>query len=192
MTVPRPAGVVAGDVMLAVYMSSAGHPNTTPAGWTQVQRDAASSSHSFTCWRRTATGSEPASYDLDLGFVAPSSLVKIAIVVYRGADPTPDASGLTVVESDLTPNVVAPSVVTTIDHVRLVSIYAARSSSPPVTWTPPAGTTARVNQTGDTGLLIVDEIQVAAGATGTRTAVRSTSPNPGDEQGCTVALKPAS
>src|SRR6202022_337123 len=66
ITVPVPAGTVAGDVMLATVDAEGSTAITAPAGWTVVV-DAASSMGWRQVYWRVATSSEPASYDWDLG-----------------------------------------------------------------------------------------------------------------------------
>ncbi|MFD8117082.1 hypothetical protein [Streptomyces microflavus] len=90
----RPSGLAAGDLLiaaLAFYTGDFGSPQSvnTPSGWTKVRDITMSSSWDYpsqmTIFKRTATGSEPASWSGTLGG---SEIPKASVVVaYRGCAP---------------------------------------------------------------------------------------------------------
>ncbi len=129
----RPAGVVAGDVLLASIDTRGSSVVTAPAGWTLVRMDLNASSLRKSTYVRVATGSEPATYTWTF---SGSRLAAAVIHAYSGVDTTTpvDAVGGQVNASGTA--VTAPSITTTVANTMLVGFFAKQSSG---TWTPPAG-----------------------------------------------------
>ncbi len=183
----RPAGVVAGDVLLASIDTRGSSVVTAPAGWTLVRMDLNASSLRKSTYVRVATGSEPATYTWTF---SGSRLAAAVIHAYSGVDTTTpvDVVGGQVNASGTA--VTAPSITTTVANTMLVGFFAKQSSG---TWTPPAGMTERgeINGTGGTQTTSatgVDALQAAIGPTGTRVATASSAAL---NIGHLVALRPA-
>ena len=73
LTITKPAGVVANDVLIAsVGVTPSSTTITPPAGWTLVRRidNAGATSNSLAVYYKVAGGSEPASYDWGVSGVA--------------------------------------------------------------------------------------------------------------------------
>ena len=67
LVLPKPAGVVAGDVLLAAVAARGGPAITPPAGWTLVRLDANGSTLRQAIYVHMAGASEPASYTFTPG-----------------------------------------------------------------------------------------------------------------------------
>jgi chitodextrinase len=89
VTVSRPAGLVAGDVLVAsvTARATASSPITAPTGWTQVRRDACAGSGGVelaqALYVHVASPSEPSSSAWKLGA---ASAVAVGVAAYRGVD----------------------------------------------------------------------------------------------------------
>jgi hypothetical protein len=161
-----PAGYAAGDTLfIAVVNSNATGSFTTPSGWTQ--RGSTGTARLTTVYTKTATASESS-----VTITAPNSLDVGVMVCYRGIsgfDVSSNANGTSASPA-------TTSITTTTANDYIVSVYSSGASA---IWTAPASTTARVTQNGvastNIGLLIVDELQAAAGASTVRTASSTTS-----------------
>jgi len=183
ITISRPAGVVAGDVMLAA-LGSAGTPDLAtivpPSGWTLL--DAASSSITQAVYLHRATASEPADYT----WTYPTPGVVGGIVAYSGVHPKFPVNAHA---SLVNPNqnlVSAPSVTTTTTNTRLVGFFALGS---PGSWTPPSGTVEHWDiRDGSMSQASASEPLTEAGSTGTRSATSSVG---GRGVGTVVALAPS-
>lgn len=176
VTIPKPAGTAAGDVLLATIGHQGGTSATlsAPAGWTAVPgADASDGTNArIRAFSRVATAAEPASYTFTLnrgmslagGITAITGANTAAPINAAGARATTSSSR----------SIVAPSITTTVPKTRL--FYAAAVNSPQ-TYAPPGGmaeqwdvtTSGRYNVASTTA----SAGQVAAGATGTRTATTS-------------------
>lgn len=213
LTISRPAGTVAGDVMIASITFgpcsaiSGGACTTTitpPAGWTQVNTVTDQTTGAGTggfgnrlfVYRRVATGAEPANYTWSFGGPLPHTGAAGGIISFSGVD---TASPIVTQAGQTTPSATshtAPSISTgTVTNTMLVSTHSANSSA---AWTPPAGMTERVDAASlavpnNLGLAIEmnTEPRAAAGATGTRTA--SWTAPPAADTGLThmLALRPS-
>jgi hypothetical protein len=84
LTANKPSGVIAGDVMVAVFTNN-NQTVTRPSGWTQLYNMVASTGNSFSqslCYK-VAGGSEPANYTFSVPSAAPLVLV---ITAWSGVD----------------------------------------------------------------------------------------------------------
>lgn len=194
LTIPVPAETVVGDLMLAVIVfgfTSGGSPVTPPAGWALVDREPDTGDRCTGLYQRTASASEPASYQFT--WTGGASQIKCGVIaVYAGpVNGTPiDDVALTQPTSSATSPVVASSVDTTGLAERLICVFVVQSI---VTWTDPADMTRRFAGSpsgGSSSVLIVDKLMASPGATGTKTAIRSTSTSQ-VEAAVTVALNAA-
>jgi hypothetical protein len=189
LVIPAPAGVVAGDALLASVAARGAPVLTPPAGWTLVRLDLSGGTIRQAVYVKIAGASEPASYSFGL-----SSAQSAAggIVAYSGVDPTTpiDAHGGQINTSSVTST--APSITTTGVNRMLVGLFAKSTLT---THTPPAGMTERFDQQVPAAnqykvtVSATDQPLAAAGATGTRVA---TTAQAGHSVGQLVALRPAS
>jgi hypothetical protein len=189
IVLPKPAGVVSGDAMLAAVAFRGNPTITPPAGWTLVRQDINGNTHRQAIFVRVAGGSEPASFTFTL-----SSAQSAAggIVAYSGVDPnTPvDVHGGQVNASST--SATAPSVTTTGPDRMLVAFYATPNLT---TFTAPSGMAERYDQQVPAANQYKvtasghDQEAPGSGATGTRVA---TVANSAASVGQLVALLPAS
>jgi hypothetical protein len=157
-TVAVPAGYAAGDTLIIVTTGTA--TTTTPSGWTLLS---AQGSGTFsTIFYKTATASESSVALTNAG----TSTIAV-MIDYRGVSSLQPVASYS---TTLTTN----TLTTPTANAYVLSVYAAGAPIVAGTWTAPASTTVRVNTPGvrsaSAGLLIVDELQVAAGISTARTA----------------------
>jgi hypothetical protein len=192
LTINKPAGVVAGDVMIATVGANGNTSVAVPSGWSATGLFNAASWAS-TGWRqvvfKVAGASEPASYAWALG----STRRAVGTIVdYIGVDnPAPiqtSASG-----TGTASPAVAPTITTTSANQRVISNVGGRNTSGAFTFTNPSGTTDRVEVYTSTtsprvGNDVADFIQATAGATPTRSF--TISPTTTAWAGTTIGLRP--
>ena len=120
-TVDRPAGLMAGDFMLAALEYDADPVSITPpTGWTlradQISGAGTSKVFHALVFSHTATASEPAQYM----FMAPSGVfVDITMAAYTGVTAVDQVSGV----GAFTETIAAPNLFTTQDNEMLVSFF---------------------------------------------------------------------
>src|SRR5262245_33776124 len=91
LTLARPAGVQAGDLLVAAFSARSGLETsiTNPAGWTQIRRDLCEGPQQTTLTQpllyRVATGAEPLAYTWSFGR---SVSAAGEVVAFRGASGT--------------------------------------------------------------------------------------------------------
>lgn len=184
LTINKPTGTIAGDVMVA---SIAATPDTVgitpPSGWTIVQNTVQTEdagSHLITYYK-IATGSEPANYSWSFSVSHTGAVGGIA--TFSGVDTTsPIVSSASRAENGNTAvDHTAPSITAGTDDM-LVTVHEYQSSG---TWTPPGGMAEAVDKysaatTGANGVSLEMNYLLlsSAGATGTKVATAS---NNGDE-----------
>lgn len=194
LTINKPAGTSASDVLVAAIAAA---PNTTitpPPGWTLIAntpQTAINPSRTITYYR-VATASEPASYTWTLGSGAGMAGAG-AIAAFSGVDTSVpiDASAATVTASSLSHT--TPSITTTQNDGMLVTAHVLASS---VTFSTPAGMTnaaavasLAVPNANGVSLTFNYEARPNAGSTGTRTATASANGDAGAAHA--IALKAA-
>lgn len=149
--VNRPAGVVAGDVLVAgVALGNSGNTVlpvfSPPAGFTLVRRIDHGTLSSLVVYRHVATGSEPAMYTFtsDLGVEG-----QVWVSGYAGVDTAKP------IDVDLGSDVAAasthystPQITASASRGLVVASFFARGAAG--AWTPPTGTTARANHANAT------------------------------------------
>ena len=198
LTLSRPAGAAAGDVLVAHVVlhthAFPANPITPPAGWTTVRVDHDANHIASGVFWKLAGSSEPASYTFANASGDTSEQAVGAITSYRGLDPANpiDAHAATTYPS-ATGSVVAPSVTTTRPAARLLSLVGAYGNDHGPA-TPPGSMTERyegtvVNESAVVQCLgeLADEPLVSAGATGTRTTAL---PGAGSAVVQSAALRP--
>ncbi len=198
ITLSRPAGVQAGDVMIAhvVLHTHSFNPNPLPApsGWTLVRVDTDNAHVTAGVFRRVAGASEPATWTFTTASGDTTQQAVGAVVGYRGVDTANpvdvhDGTG----SAGGSDTLVAPSVTTTRPGARLLSLVGAYGNDHGPA-TPPGSMTERYERTEQAAGGVVevlgelaDEVLPTAGATGTRS---TTVPLTDTSVAQAVALRP--
>jgi len=192
LMVPKPAGTLSGDVLIA---SIAVRPNTAaitpPSGWTLVRRvdNATGNSSSLAVYWRVAVVGEPVGHT----WVLSTSTGSVgSIAAFYGADPS---SAIDVEDGQSTPSSLThdtPSVTTTRTGTMLVTAHAFSTSA---SWTPPGGMTEAlevaslsVPNSAGVSLGLNYALQPAAGASGVKSASADAGADTGNTQ--VLALSP--
>jgi hypothetical protein len=175
LSINVPAGVVAGDVLVATIGKTGSEFVGIPSGWTRVQHVGDSSTMDFGVFYHVVAGGDPASHS----FTWTGSTNRYAtggITAYRNVDndnPV-DVNGVYGSGGGNVSSFPAPSITTTAANEMIVTTYGVAANNP--AWTPPAGMTERIDQVAGTGATFVsieqdDEFQPGPpGVTGTKTA----------------------
>src|SRR5438128_8386519 len=190
IAVNRPAGVVAGDVMIASIDAEGSGSFTVPSGWSSTGLFSGTAFFGFSgVYFHVAGSSEPASYSWGLGTTRKATG---KILSYVGVDPAPiEVTSTTAGPSSGTSDAAA-STPTTVNNTKVLLDFAANDSLGSFTITPPGSTTKRASVfTSGSGSVLgtqaQDLTQATAGATGTKTFTTSASIPWG---AITIALKP--
>src|SRR3990167_3956991 len=160
--IDRPAGVVAGDIIVTCLATYGGNL-VPPSGWTQ--HFALLCTYSTPrLYAKPAGGSEPATYTWT-GDNAGWNMVSFSV---QGAAATFDASGSTC-DAAYDATMIAGSITTTETNCLLVAFFSGTYTES--AWSTPSGMTARANSgAGNTTAGLFDEVRAEAGATGSRTS----------------------
>jgi hypothetical protein len=192
LTISKPSGTAAGDVMVAgIAVRPSTATITPPSGWTLVRRidNSNSNSNSLAIYTKVAGGSEPASYNWT--FSTSTGSVG-GILTFSGVN---TATPVDVENGQNTANGLShasPDVTTTVANTMLVTFHGFSSAA---TWTPPTG----MNEAVDVASITVPSAsgislegnyvaQAAAGATGAKTATANNDSDVGNA--AIVALQP--
>lgn len=178
-TVPAPAGVTAGDLLLA-FTTAGGSSYTglTANEFTQTGSDGPNAGNGESpcrVWLRVAGGSEPANYT----FGRPSSTVALGeIVALVGADTAnPVDAALSWGSGAAASSHVAPSISPSMAGSMLVCGWRGASIGTSNSYTVPGSMVERADQPNLNHLqALATELRAAAGATGTRTATATGTP----------------
>ena len=191
LTLAKPAGVVANDVMIAaIGFRPASASLTVPDGWTLVRRTdnaVSGASNSLAVYRKVAGSSEPDSYVWNL---SGDTYTVGGIQAFSGVD---TSNPIDVEDGHTTPyglSHATPSVTTTVANAMIVTAHTFETAT---TWTPPSGMTEGFDtKFGGQSIEGNYVLQATAGATGTKTATAAGSTGDQDE-GVThiLALRPA-
>jgi len=191
--VPVPAGVTAGDLLIAQIGYNAAGTITPPAGWNLIDVTTNPSKPIMQgLYWRAASASEPTHYDFGLSSAKKDTAVG-AIAAYRGIDVTDPIDAVSAQTDSASTNIVAPSITTSTANTTLISFFSVRDDG---TITPPAGTieqwdvnsAAGVGAIGETLLAGADEVFTATGDTGIRAA---SAQNSDGSVAHLLALRPA-
>ncbi len=192
LTIARPAGVMAGDVLVAhvtARLSTSGRI-TAPDGWTLVRRDVnvvPYASLTQEVYVRVAGSSEPSSFRWTF-----SARVGVggAIMAYSGVDagsPVLASSGRF---SASTKSMAAPSVAASVAGATVVAFYGNNGGR---STTPAPGTVERVDISGSgssrVSIEVADALPVSTGETGDLTAISGSRNS--SSIGQLVVLRPA-
>ncbi len=143
--VTRPAGTIAGDVLLAqivVYDGTGTNVPSAPAGWTLIRHDSINGGNKLTTWLyyKVAGASEPLSYN----WLIAAQYGAGQMGDYRGAAASPidQASGATSASNPLV--AAAPSLTPNHNNELQVYFYGSQNATAP-TITEPTAITSRIN-----------------------------------------------
>jgi Fibronectin type III domain len=168
-TVSRPAGLVAGDVLVAsvTARASAATPVTAPVGWTPVRRDACAGSGGVELTQalfvRVASPSEPPTSAWKLGA---ASGVAVGVAAYRGVDGASPVASSGGVFSRNSRGIQTTSLATVANG--LVTAVYGRSSDGAITL--PAGTAQRYAASTATASVVAADTAGLSGTTGSLVA----------------------
>jgi hypothetical protein len=175
----RPAGVVEGDLLVAVLGSDRDGTlaaMTAPAGWTERGAHTQTSCGFVKVWTKIAGASEPTSYTF------PDSTSADAVggmLAFHSYDPSAPLAVAPVFASSATAATAHPAPsVTGVDGGMLVTAhFGGANANATRSYTPPSGMTERVDvgPSSWTVLGVNTQSLTAAGATGTKTATCSAS-----------------
>ena len=181
LTVAKPAGTTAGDVLLATvsHQGGSGRSISPPAGWTNIPGANASdgSNARIHAFYKVATGSEPASYVFTLTGGGGMSIAG-GVVALQGASTTSpiNAAGAASTGGANVLQLTAPSITTTKPNTALVYSGAVNTSA---TFTAPQLMPEQWDVIGGGSYQVANSTAIggvsAAGPTGSRAATLSTS-----------------
>jgi PKD repeat protein len=166
VTIPKPAGAQAGDVLVAqITADAAPSVSAAPAGWTSVASQSTSGARLFV-YSHVVGGSDPGSYTWTLGTAVKWNA---GIAAYRGVNTTTpwDTAPTTAASAAAATTLVVPAVTTQTAGALLVGGLAVNSSSAGVT--PPTGWTEALEATGIQVTEVAHKPQATAGSSGTGT-----------------------
>jgi hypothetical protein len=170
LTVPTPAGVRAGDVMVAALETVSTPKVTPPSGWKLVDSRRSSSTLKVFVYWRTAGAAEPASQVWKVSSAKPVAATVVAYTGVATASPV-EASGSRYGSS--TNKIATAPITTKTPGARVVAVYGIGT---PTTVTPPAALTERADLSATNGsaavtLAVADYRQDTPAAVASLTAV---------------------
>ncbi|OAE02745.1 phytase [Arthrobacter sp. OY3WO11] len=180
LTVPKPASVAQGDLLVSCLSLNGGSIGTTgaPAGWTRLAAVTSIANPKVYGYYKVATATEPASY----AWTTTSTTSGGSIVRYSGAAGL-DTAATSAAGASATSGTV-PAVTSTTPNAMLVGCMSVNSSS--VTLTSPAGM-SQAAETGARRFEVADGILAAAGSSGAKAWTFSSAR---EWAGWLVALRP--
>jgi hypothetical protein len=174
VTVSRPSGVAAGDLLLAAVDVRQAPTITAPSGWTAIRTDTNGTTMRQAVYYRIATASEPSSYKCTFSSKQSAGAV---VVAYRGAATSSTIQTSSGRANASSTSIVANGVTTSTSKALLVGIFGGAGE--PYVYAPPGMIEAdeAEQSSGSTTMVIevADAILPSAGATGARTATASAS-----------------
>jgi hypothetical protein len=191
LTLATPAGVVAGDVLvaqLAIRGGSGVGISGAPPGWILVNRTNSGTTVAQAAYLRFVTAAEPASH----AWTFSSNRVSGAVVALRGVHTSAPVNAVAAqATTSASTSIIAPSVSTTVPETMLLGLYSAENGNG--AFSPPSGMVERADIGSGAGpngvtLAIASATRSAVGATGTRTATYSMARR---GVGLLLALQPA-
>ncbi|SET47931.1 hypothetical protein SAMN05421811_103169 [Nonomuraea wenchangensis] len=146
--VNRPSGVAAGDILIAVHFNTYGLSGTRgPSGWSGLASQNYPNILAVRIYRKTATASEPTSYEFEQDIEA-SGTVHILCITGADTSTSPQVAIEDIVAETAPTPEVPPAAASSIE-LRLASVYPYAGQT--LTWTPPSGYSLRgVVQESDT------------------------------------------
>lgn len=167
LVIAPPAGYQKDDFLVMVLTQNGTNTANTPAGWTLVRSLTTTLPRTFV-WVKFASAVE-GNYSSGTG----AASAKGVMLAYRGVSAL-DSSSLFATASST--SITTNTFTTSSADEYVVSVYTMQPAS--ATWTAPGSTSTRLDSssTGSVcGILMVDELQAAAGVTTARTATSSVS-----------------
>ena len=172
LAIPKPAGTVAGDFLVATVAVNAAPGITAPAGWTLIVNGIRNNTLQVASFYHLAGASEPASYTFRTSDATLRTLAG-GIVGYAGVDVTSpiDVSGFT---QGATGNISSPNLTTTHANDLVVNAAAFIETGAGGTVTQDPSLTERYDRERNLVLTnYADATQAAAGPTGSKLSVPS-------------------
>ncbi len=178
LTIAKPTGTAAGDVLVATVALGDSYSSQLPliagpAGWTLVRRIDHATVDSLLIYFHVADATEPAAYtwssDLPAGGVG-------WISSYTGVDRSAPINAEAGVDSSARGTSYSTAgITTTVPNVLLIATFAGHNSGALNTWTAPVGMTSRanLNNSGSRSGTSADATQPVVGWTGPRVATAS-------------------
>lgn len=169
MSVTKPAGTAAGDILLAIVANDPAMP-TAQTGWTLAGRGTTNAA--LNVYWKLAGASESASYSFT---IAGNSSTIVDLLALSGADTATPVAAITFGGSatDATP-LVAPSVTPTRANSLLFAAYATRGGVQ--SFTPPTGMSEQYDNNDTWAALSVNTLALTTtSATGTKSATPATA-----------------
>jgi hypothetical protein len=189
LSVPRPSGVAAGDVMVAAIGVRSAPTITAPPGWALVRVDTNGSTMRQAVYARTATASEPSTYSWS--FSAGTASAGGLVLAYRGVDTSASVDASSGQPNASSGAITAPTLTTTVPDTLLIGFFGI-ANNPSIT--EPPGMIEQVEVVQNAGkdklaMEAADEVLSATGSSGSRAATANQS---GANIGQLVALRPHS
>jgi hypothetical protein len=189
VTVPKPAGAAAGDLLLATVDVRGVPAITAPAGWTQVQTNTAGTAIRKATFWRLAGASEPASYTWRFS----KALNAVgSILAYDGVSATSPIQASSGQANAASTSIAAPALTTTSPDALVVGLFGLAKRA---TIAPPTNMVERSEVVTPTSVTTVaataetaDRVQARAGDTGAQVATANSG---GQSVGQLVALTAA-
>ena len=195
LTINRPAGVVAGDLLLARISNrnNATAVVTPPAGWSLLRSDQSASQLKSWVLYRVAGAAEPASYTFPISL---TSNMAGSIVAFANVDPVNPIDTHSGQKNGTTASFNAPAITTSVSGGLAVwfgSQIWAGTSCPASPIVPPTGFTEVLDTclTSASTALLYDAAYKQLGAAGVQPAFNGSSPYPNTNTAQVVALRPA-
>lgn len=163
-TVNKPAGVVSGDVLIAIQGSNGADP-TLSSGFTNLSNATGGDGYKYRVSYKVCGGSEPSTYDF--GTTGNASSLPVILSAWSGADNSTPFEGATAaaVSSNTNPFVTA-SITASLDNSLWFTFFIDDEVNRTIA-TPPAGHTEVGSSFDGAGHLAMYQKAVGAGATGT-------------------------
>lgn len=182
IALPRPAGVAAGDYLVAMVAQDGNGSFSTPSGWTLLRSSNGTRDPRLMIYGRFAAADDPASWSFSSDR---KDTITGGIVALRGVDTTAPLAASGIQANNGVSSCTAPSVSPAVTDTLLLGVWGAKEASltPPDTMTALPGANG-----GDVFVRAAYQALSVSGATGTRAAAMS------DKKTCNGALlafKPA-
>jgi hypothetical protein len=174
LTLPAPAGIATGDLLLAAVDVRGSPTITAPAGWTLVRSDQSGYTIKQSVYYKIAGSSEPASYTWTF---ASSQGASGGIAAYIGVDTSAPIAATAGQANAASTQITAPSVTTTGPNQLVVGLFGTAVAT---TVGQPAGFAERYEASSTAGTYratseLSDRLQTSAGSTGTLVATAGAS-----------------
>ncbi len=170
LVLPKPAGTVAGDVLIAAVTVRSTPTITAPVGWTTVRTDTRGNALRQAVFVHVAAPGEPTSYTWTFS----QALTAVGtIAAYSGVDTANPINAHNGQATASSTTITAPSVTTNVANAELVAFFGITGKTG---LTPPSGMTEQREVSTPNGAgtkvtgALADELRLPSGATGSRLA----------------------